>query len=566
MRDSIPSARVPESKSGKMSFWDVLAMKVHELGVAALSQCEFRRAEAGFKLALRMNPQDVDAMMNLGHTYFLTRRQEASLDTFESLIALKDKIPVPKDLLAMAHVNLARCYISLRDSRRAYEILKQAIELDPNLPEALLTLGYVYHLWNRTDEARYWIQRVLELDPGSVDAHLAVGEIESDAGQRARAVSWLERARDLRPDWSEPYALLAEMNYYKDIKYPDIQYIWRLLRTKKSIPRYLMSPFYYVLARVYDGLGHWDEAFSLMKNYNDIQYSSIPGRFSEGVLRRDVNRLISTFDKTTFRRLRGMAPAEKNEKLIFIVGMPRSGTTLVEQVLAGHPSVFAGGERRELIQLVKNLNAEIGCDMRYPQSVRALDAPALGRISARHLSLIEELSAGYTRFTDKLPFNFWHIGLIKILFPGARIIHCTRNPLDVIVSCYFQRFDRVGFANRLQDITRAYRQYGRIMRHWYDLLGGEIHEVNYETLIAEQEKTTRSLLEYCGLPWQETCLHFYRSSRVTDTCSRWQVKSPIYSSSVGRWRNYQQHLKGARRILGRLEEPGSLSVLCDIHT
>jgi hypothetical protein len=227
--------------------------------------------------------------------------------------------------------------------------------------------------------------------------------------------------------------------------------------------------------------------------------------------------------------------------------MPRSGTTLVEQILATHSRVAAGGE----LPTITNLAAEIGrTGEAYPQGVRTLGGTGLAQLARRYLGKLETVSPDAPHVTDKMPFNFMHLGLIAALFPDAAIIHCRRGALDTCLSCYFTSFsENLLFASNQEALGYYYLDYRRMMDHWRLILPKPMLDVEYEQLVSNTEETVRALLKYCGLEWEPACLQFHRTARGIRTPSRWQVRQPIYSSSVGRWCRYDRHLQPLRDVL-----------------
>lgn len=230
--------------------------------------------------------------------------------------------------------------------------------------------------------------------------------------------------------------------------------------------------------------------------------------------------------------------------------MPRSGTTLTEQILASHSQVAAGGELSMLLKTSYQIRELSKTGEPYPRGLLSIDTPALRKMAARYLAHLDSVSNTADRVTDKLPFNFMHLGVIALLFPNARIVHCRRQPIDNCLSCYFTSFARqIRFANRLDTLGRYYVDYDRLMRHWQAVLPIEIFELQYEDLVSDTEGQIRQLLDYCGLDWEDACLAFDKTERGVRTPSRWQVRQPIYQKSVARWRHYERQLEPLIGIL-----------------
>jgi hypothetical protein len=233
--------------------------------------------------------------------------------------------------------------------------------------------------------------------------------------------------------------------------------------------------------------------------------------------------------------------------------MPRSGTTLCEQIITSHPLVAGAGELRKLDQLVGVMTGLRNSDLRYPEDVAKMSPEGIAGLAANYLDALKPYAGdGTIRITDKYVFNFAHVGLISILLPNARIIHCRRDPLDSGMSNFFQNFTgkmSFPFWHDLGNIGLFYRQYERIMAHWHEVLPGRILDVQYEDVVADQEQMSRKIIDFAGLDWDDACLRFYENKRAVSTASVWQVRQKVFSSSVGRWRDYEKHIGPLQRAL-----------------
>jgi hypothetical protein len=228
---------------------------------------------------------------------------------------------------------------------------------------------------------------------------------------------------------------------------------------------------------------------------------------------------------------------------IFIVGMPRSGTSLVEQILASHPDVAAAGELEVMDDVERRAASIIGGRGGYPKCLRGATASEMTALADHYLGVIADIAKGARFVTDKLPINYERLGLIERLFPNARIVHTTRYALDTCLSCYFQNFGNTHtYSSNLRALGEVYRIYERLMAHWHATLSIRILDVSYEDLVSDPEQAVRTLLEFCDLPWDPRCLDFHKSTRYVNTASYDQVRQPIYQSSVGRWKHYESHL------------------------
>jgi hypothetical protein len=311
-----------------------------------------------------------------------------------------------------------------------------------------------------------------------------------------------------------------------------------------TISRERRSAAHFSLGRLYDRAGDYNRAFVHFQAGNNLK----PSDFDRGEFTRFIDDLINTFDVDFMRN----APCAHHgsRRPVFIVGMPRSGTSLVEQILASHPEVCGGGELEDIRHIAFGAGAWLGSSHTYPRVVRELAAADCDTLAAGYLKKLAVLSPQARCVTDKMPQNFLALGLIALLFPEARVIHCLRDPLDTCLSCYFHDFTGYHpYAYRLEGLGFYYRQYQRLMRHWRAVLPIPMLDVVYEDLVADPEAGIRQLLAFCELDWDERCLRFYESERIVHTSSYQQVRRPIYKSSLGRWRHYAAHLEPLRRAL-----------------
>ena len=236
---------------------------------------------------------------------------------------------------------------------------------------------------------------------------------------------------------------------------------------------------------------------------------------------------------------------------IFILGMPRSGTTLVEQILASHPSIHGAGELKDLSGIAFGLPHRLGSSQPFPECVAEVDAGRWRELGEAYVQGIRKHAAGMERITDKMPSNYHFVGLIHLMLPSAQIIHCVRDPVDTCLSCYKTLFVKTQeFSYDLTELGRHYRQYDRLMQHWKTVLPGRMLDVRYEDVVSDLEGVARRLVEFCGLEWNEACLEFYKTERPVRTASAVQVRRPIYQTSIEYWRRYERHLGPLFQALG----------------
>ena len=304
---------------------------------------------------------------------------------------------------------------------------------------------------------------------------------------------------------------------------------------------------HFVLADKLEKQGDYEDAFVHYESGSDLRRQSLKAQNIEidhekylGL----IDQMIETFDHAYFER-NGSFGSE-SELPIFIVGMPRSGTTLTEQIIASHPRVFGAGELKHIGKIGSNLKSEVAGGEPYPRCVSGLDQDTIRRLARQHIERLRELGGDADRIVDKMPLNYNHLGLIATLFPRARVIHCRRDPLDTMVSC----LRKYAIPSSLEEIAVCYRQYEKLMEHWHGVLPMSMQEVEYEELVTHPETVIRDLIEFCGLAWSDRCLAFHETDRAVQTPSKLEVRQPMYASSVGRWKRYEKQLQPKIEVLG----------------
>ncbi len=307
---------------------------------------------------------------------------------------------------------------------------------------------------------------------------------------------------------------------------------------------YYSLMLHFELGRLLDAVGDYDRAFDYYRKGNALKgMIFLPEEYA-----RHVDDVIATYS----REFLAQAPRidDTAARPLFIVGMPRSGTSLVEQILTSHQQIAGGGELKTMNDIVIGMPSQLGTALPYPQCLSMLTVAGCESMRRRYLDQLAAISPDATYVTDKMPANFKFLGLIALLFPGARIIHCVRDPLDTCLSCYFQHFSAGhDYTYDLGNLGSYYRQYQRLMAHWRTVLRLPMLEVRYEDLVGDQERVSRDLIAFCDLPWDERCLRFYETGRTVQTRSYDQVRQPLYQRSVGRWRHYDRFLAPLKRQL-----------------
>ncbi len=504
-----------------------LAPAHNNLGNALRAVGEAEAAEAAFREALRLQPGYAEAHCNLGQLLRENGRLEEAEAMFRHSLELR-----PDYTEALRELgNLCQ---RRGDFAGAESFFRRACNTRPAVPEAYMELGTALEALGRFDEADQAYDRAVSLAPDHALAHFARARRYEHQGDSAAAAMNYREALKRQARSANAYLSLA--NLPEGLRAEDKEEITRLLNLPELLDEE-RSSLLYALARSAERERKWDAAFRWARLANDIDHSRTA--FDELENLAFVRRTISTFPKGFEAAL---PVGSTSERPVFIVGMPRSGTTLVEQIIASHPDAAAGGELVDIPELANRLSAELGSNRSYPECVRDLDENNAQRLAGRYHARMNQISSTALRVTDKLPFNFRHLGLITALFPKARIIHCRRDPRDIAISCYFIKFHRpISFACDLFELGAYLRHYEILTAHWRIALP-EILEVNYEDLVADYEEMARRIIDFCGLSWEDRVLRFHELDRTVRTASANQVRRPIYASSIGRWQRYAQSL------------------------
>ena len=313
----------------------------------------------------------------------------------------------------------------------------------------------------------------------------------------------------------------------------------------------------YALGKAYEDIKAYDKSFENLKIGNSLKRAA--SRFSIDEVKATVDEIIETFSKDVFENT---LSTQTEHSPIFIIGMPRSGTTLVEQIIASHSEVIGGGELtllRDVITGHGDANISVvqlsKSGKSYPEGVLTVSASDLSKMGQAYMDLAAGRLGTTGSFTDKMPRNFFFAGLIKLILPDAKVIHCKRSPLDTCLSCYSIHFPYgQEFSNDLSELGQYYREYDRLMAHWKSVLGDWVLDVEYENLVTDPKSGTERLLNFCELPWQDACLEFHKTDRQVTTASAAQVRQPIYKSAMKRWQHFDQHLGPLIDALGPLAD------------
>jgi tetratricopeptide (TPR) repeat protein len=576
---SILAGAASDARDGVTPDRRAAARRSRERGMSLVEAGRLPAALSALRRAARLDPGDAASHHALGRLLLRLDRLPEATASLRLATTLRD------DAAAFRDLGLALRRQGLHDE--AVAAYRRAVALDPQSAEAQAALGDLFELSGDDKDAAQCFHRAAESDPDSESGRLnlarglmleqdfAQAEIRlrdaltrhphSDAltkflgdvlvrqGRFGEAGQAFDRALELNPLLVAAHFTAVETRRCSDADRP------RLARMRCTLADDRLDDegrllLHFALGKLLDDLGDYAAAMRHFDSANRIRGAGV--NFDAAAFRADVDRLVRRFTPGFFAG--NAALGRDDETPLLIVGLPRSGTTLVEQIVSSHPRVAAGGE---LGFWIKRANPRGIAQASY------LSAHAAHELAGEYLALLRRIAPGAARVTDKLPFNVLCLGLIHLLLPRARIIQCRRHPVDTCLSIYFTHFKQViGFASAKADLAAAYREYARLMDHWRAVLPRESFlEIEYEELIADREAVTRRLIAFSGLEWHDGCLQPERNQRPLSTASLWQARQPVYATSVGRWRNYAPLLGelgallpdgGAERARGRqLERP-----------
>lgn len=416
----------------------------------------------------------------------------------------------------------------------AAEIYERVLRLDPDNADASYLMGLALLDLGETRRAREYVEKAVKARPYNANFCCNYAEIVASIGDHDLAQSYYRRAIEAKPDHAMAWlGLSGTVSGRKEQRLlEDIEQL--LLDNKRSeADRALL---YFAAGKLADDSHEPERAFQHFASGNRAAARS----FDLPAHQDETMRLIEVFNSERFSRLQGAG--SDSDAMVFIVGMPRSGSTLIEQILTQHPLVHSAGERSDIMTISTILPRQDPGGRHFPDCVPHLGVPTFGAFADRYLTILRRKNDTARRLVDKGLLNYRYLGLIALMFPRARIVHCRRDPVDTCLSCYFQYFENVDFAFDLGHIAGVYRDYRTLMDHWREHLPNPILDIDYESVVADHGGEARRLIEFCGLPWDEACLRFETSANPVRTASQWQVRQPIYSTSVARAGKYAAHL------------------------
>lgn len=488
---------------------------------------------------LSRTPNHPLALYILG-TICLGYEDEAALRYFARAVDAEPKNPY-------YHLGLASAYVKVSEYSRAIEHMQHALGLQPGLIEALCALGDAYLDFDKPEMALPLYEKALKINRDHPKVRIGLARALTSVGRMDEAAGYLHEAIKRRIAVPTAYNDLVQTQKFTE-EPKELKSILGELENPR-LDRDGAEKLHLAAGKVLNDLKRYKDAF---EHFNESKKAS--GRnFDIGRYRLWIDSLIETFTPEMLAARAGYG--NPSEVPVFVVGMPRSGTTLTEQICASHPDVHGAGELMKLRRVANAIGLRKSSAGDLNQAIASITKNLSGTLAEEHLTYLSERAPAARRIVDKMPHNFELIGLIGLLFPNARIIHCRRDAIDNCVSCFVLRFgEGHSYNTDLRTLGLYYREYDRLMQHWNKVFPGLIFENRYETLVDDQEAQSRRLIDYLGLPWDDACLRFFDRDGSVNTPSRWQVRQPIYKSSVKRWKNYETEIQPLIEALGDLAD------------
>lgn len=491
----------------------------HELAVELLNH------------AIRNNDRNHHYFNDLGLALYVLGQRDAAMQHYQQALALKPDY-------ATAHNNLAILFQESGRNDDAIDHYRQAVTLDPDLITAHINLAQMFRLCGQHQSALTHYQQVLALKPREADAHAGLATVLFDLGRHDEARKSIELALKYDPDHVDAWALRGQLDKITVNDHAWLEAAQQNL--SRGLPPDETITLLFSIGKYYDDTQQFDLAFEAYHRANEIKRKTSEP-FNRAGFSKLVDAMIRVYTPVFVNRIH--PGSSQSELPVLICGMPRSGTSLTEQIIASHPQAFGAGELNFFNQQARAHRLEILAGQ--------LNSAFIQKFCMEYGTLLFSFSRTAERIVNKTPNNFQWLGFFHLAFPKGRVIHIRRNPVDTCLSIYFQNFRGFhAYGTDLNDLVFFYREYRRLMEHWRTVLpSGRFLEIDYEALIEDQEGWSRQLIEFLGLPWDARCLDFHTTERKVGTASNWQVRQKIYKTSKERWRNYAHHIEPLLKLL-----------------
>ena len=506
-------------------------------GVRHLHASRYRKAEDAFKKVLIEDENNIDALRFMGILAF----KSGNHDIAEAMLTKALKLDPTYSLV---WANLAQVFSVTGQLDKAKKSFKNILSMEPKNGLIWAEYGTVLTKLANYEEGRDAYLKALEFKPDSPRVHLSLGHVYKTMGEIDNSIDSYKNTILQNNLSGEAYWSLANLKTYS-FSENEIKDMEDTLKGDMSdIER---SQMHFALGKAYEVKKDFDKSFKNYYEGNKVKKGLI--KYSSDDTTDNTKRILNFFNKENIQKLAKSSTGDRDP--IFVLGMPRSGSTLVDQIISSHSKVDGTQELPNIIKIAAELNSNN--QKNYPEVLEELDESKLSNLGKDYISETAWARDSAPFFIDKMPNNFIHIGLIKTILPNAKIIDTRRDPMDTCFSCFKQFFARGQlFTYSLEDLGNYYTDYIRAMNHWHNVYGKDIYTVHYDNVINETEETIRELIDYCELPFEKECLEFYNSSRPVKTPSAEQVRQPIYKSGLNYWKNYEKHLLPLKKIIDEI--------------
>jgi len=502
------------------------------MGNVLMVQGDFEKALNWLNKAAERDPDNPICHYNLGSALRGLGENSRAVTEYRRAIELNPR-------QAVFFHQLGEVLIELYELDDAVDCFNQALAIDPENLVAMPGLGEAWNALGDLDQAVFFYRKAISIDPANAKCYTQLGIAFEDHGEIDQAISTLREAIEINPALVSAYPVLARCKQFS--RHDADMKAMESLFSRKGLNDKERSQLGFSLGKAYEDLGEYEKSIKFVLKAAGLKRKNVD--FSIAETRARFERIKEVFSADFFQRFSGVGDSDQTP--IFILGMPRSGTSLVEQILASHPAVFGAGELEALSLVYKSMAKSIdGSQLdSFPDALAGLDPDAFVRLGANYIRRIRRLSTAATYITDKLPHNFMRVGFIRAILPRARIIHCTRDPMDNCFSIFKTDFNKGHlYSYDMAELGQYYNLYRELMDYWKTTLPGFIYDQSYEELVSRQEEQTRGLLQHCGIPWDDACLDFHTTRRKLRTASNAQVVRPVYQGSVNLWTRYEKHL------------------------
>ena len=499
-------------------------------------QKDFSNLEIACKDLLLSFPHNTKINNYMGIALAELGRFEEAIYAFEtSLLEAKNK--------SKTYNNIGITFLKMENYHKALVNFEKSLVENSNYIEGHFNKGNALRRLGRVDEAIKSYEETLLLDPEHMNARLNISISQKQLGNFEESKDLCSELLALRPNWGSMHRHLSSMKKYKKSD-PHISQMISLL-SKESLEGKDKSDICFALGKAYEDIGEFAKAFSFIEKGNSLHRTQFD--YSSEKTKEYFSLMKESFKKDQFKNLN--KDDNYGDNIIFVLGLPRSGTSLVEQILASHSCVYGAGELRYFRDsVIKSFYPVRGRS--FPRNLKDHKASTFNKVAQHYLENVSKLKHQGKIIVDKMPYNFMYIGMIALVFPGAKIVLVERNAMDNCFSIFKQRFGTGNlFSYSLREVGEYYNMYNDLMSHWLSLLRENIYSIRYEEIVEDLVKQSKGLLDYCDLEWEEACLNFHRTERDVRTASAVQVRQPIYSSSIEIWKKYEKELNPLVKII-----------------